>query len=52
MTGVQTCALPIFLAIFMADYKEQVMFIGIKSGYKYSTYHIYMNKRHDLITAI
>ena len=40
------------LAVFMANYKEQVTLIGIKSGCKYSTYHIYMNKRHDLITAI
>jgi hypothetical protein len=32
------------LAIFMADYKEQVTLIGIKSGYKYLTYYIYINK--------
>ena len=32
------------LAIFMADYKEQVMLIGIKSGRKYSNYYIYTNK--------
>jgi hypothetical protein len=40
------------LAIFMADYKEQVTLIGIKSGYKYLTYYIYTNERYDLITAI
>ena len=41
-----------FLAIFIANYKEQVTLIGIKSGYKYSTYYIYINERHNLITAI
>jgi hypothetical protein len=40
------------LAIFMADYKEQVTLTGIKSGYKYSTCYIHINKRHDLTTAI
>ena len=40
------------LAVFMANYKEQVMLIGIKSGCKCSTCHIYTNKQHDLITAI
>ena len=40
------------LAVFMADYEEQVMLIGIKSGYKYLTCYIYINKRHDLTTAI
>ena len=40
------------LAVFIADYEKQVMLIGIKSGYKYSTYHIYINKQHDLTTAI
>ena len=40
------------LAVFMANCKEQITLISIKSGYKYSTYHIYINKWHDLITAI
>jgi hypothetical protein len=40
------------LAIFMADYKEQVTLTGIKSGRKYSTCYIYINKRHNLMTAI
>ena len=40
------------LAVFMANYKEQVMLIGIKSGCKYSTYYVYTNKRYNLITAI
>jgi len=40
------------LAIFIANYKEQVTLIGIKSGYKCLTYYIYINKRHDLTTAI
>ena len=42
----------LLLAIFMANYKEQVTLISIKSGCKYSTYYIYINKRHDLTTAI
>ena len=40
------------LAVFMADYEEQVTLIGIKSSRKYSIYYIYTNKRHDLTTAI
>ena len=40
------------LAVFMANYKEQVTLIGIKSGRKYLTYYIYTNKRYNLITAI
>ena len=40
------------LAVFMADYKEQITLIGIKSGYKYLTYYIYINEQHNLITAI
>ena len=40
------------LAVFMANYKEQVMLTGIKSGCKYSTYYIHINKRHDLTTTI
>ena len=41
-----------FLAVFIADYKEQVMLIGIKSGHKYLTCHIHTNKQHNLTTAI
>ena len=40
------------LAVFMADYKEQVTFTGIKSGCKCLTYYVYINKRHNLTTAI
>ena len=40
------------LAVFMANYKEQVTLIDIKSGCKYLTYYIYINKRHNLTTAI
>jgi len=32
------------LAVFMADYKEQVTLIGIKSGRKCSICYIYTNK--------
>jgi uncharacterized protein YcgL (UPF0745 family) len=42
----------LLLAVFMANYKEQVMLIGIKSGYKCLTCYIYINKQHDLMTAI
>ena len=42
----------LLLAVFMANYEKQVILIGIKSGYKYLTYYIHTNKRHDLITAI
>ena len=42
----------LLLAVFMANYEEQVTLIDIKSGYKYSTYYIYMNERHDLTTTI
>ena len=42
----------LLLAVFMADYEEQVTLTGIKSGYKCSTCYIYINKRHNLITAI
>ena len=42
----------LLLAVFMANYKEQVTLIGIKSGRKYLTCHIYINERHDLTTAI
>ena len=40
------------LAIFIADYKEQVMLIGIKSSCKCLTCYVYINKRHNLMTAI
>ena len=40
------------LAVFITDYKEQVTLIGIKSGYKYLTYHIHTNKQHNLTTTI
>ena len=40
------------LAVFMADYEEQVTLTGIKSGRKCSTCHIHTNERHDLTTAI
>ena len=40
------------LAVFMANYKEQVTLIGIKSGYKYLTCHIYMNEWYNLTTTI
>ena len=42
----------LFLAVFMANYKEQVTLIGIKSGCKCLTCHIYINKQYDLTTAI
>ena len=42
----------LLLAVFMANYEEQVTLIDIKSGCKCSTYHIYINERHNLITAI
>ena len=42
----------LLLAVFMADYKEQVMLIGIKSGYKYLTCYIHTNKRYNLTTTI
>ena len=42
----------LLLAVFMANYKEQVILIGIKSSYKYSTCYIHINKQHDLTTAI
>ena len=42
----------LFLAIFIANYKKQVIFTGIKSSYKYLTYYIYTNKQYNLITAI
>ena len=40
------------LAIFMADYEEQVTLIGIKSGCKCLTCYIYINKQYDLTTVI
>ena len=40
------------LAVFIANYKEQVTLTGIKSGRKYLTYYIHINKRHNLMTAI
>jgi len=40
------------LAVFIADYEEQVTLIGIKSGRKCSICYIYTNKQHNLITAI
>ena len=40
------------LAVFMANYKEQVTLTGIKSGCKCLTCYIYINKQHNLITAI
>ena len=42
----------LLLAVFIANYEKQVTLIGIKSSYKYLTYYIYINKRHNLITAI
>ena len=42
----------LLLAVFMANYKKQVTLIGIKSSRKYLTYYIYINKQHNLITAI
>ena len=42
----------LLLAVFMADYKKQVTLIGIKSGCKCLTCYIYINKQHNLITAI
>ena len=40
------------LVIFIANYKKQVTLTGIKSGYKYLTYYIYINKWYNLTTAI
>jgi hypothetical protein len=40
------------LAVFMANYKEQVTLTGIKSGCKYLTCYIHMNKQYNLTTAI
>jgi len=34
----------LLLAVFIADYKEQVTLIGIKSGRKYLTYYIHINE--------
>ena len=42
----------LFLAIFMANYKKQVILIDIKSGYKYSTCYIYINKQYNLTITI
>ena len=42
----------LLLAVFIANYKKQVTLTGIKSGHKYSTYYIYINKQHDLTTTI
>ena len=42
----------LLLVIFIANYKEQVTLTGIKSGYKYLTCYIHINKQHNLITAI
>ena len=40
------------LAVFMADYEEQVTLTGIKNDCKCLICHIHMNERHDLMTAI
>ena len=42
----------LLLAIFMANYEEQVTLIGIKSGCKYLTCYVYTNEQHNLITTI
>ena len=42
----------LILAVFIANYKKQVILIGIKSSCKYLTYYIYINKRYNLITTI
>ena len=42
----------LLLAIFIANYKEEVMLIGIKGSRKYLTYYIYTNKWYNLITTI